>query len=553
MTNIHLLNDPNKIVYSEIINTKSTFILSGYFWGRSRVNENSVDSLTYLQQVERMISTCRKHKINYYFVEYPIFEQKQLYITALSLKSQFILNTLDKFPNLKVINVDTDFTILQYPHIFDMDADCFFINWYYDNDCLNPYQLELPGGVLGFANTHTAKVVLNVLNNYILKHPNLAEDKTFSGIFTRNFFNIYCRCVWLPYNYMYMFLSHDYDQSTSKYTRVSGYTRELKDSPYSKNNLVIVHKDLETHELDNVRSKRLGTKSIWPPNFYRQQGQKLRCLNGITFNNYVNYGHTKAQIKHFSIDFQERTGYKNLLLPEIHINTVKLARPEEHLVNNMNFVVVSLYHKDTDESVIQRFKNKCTQYKYDYVLFTASKKINKAILFYKTLTKYKKNIVYVDINHAIKCDLIWSVKNMDIMTYNINNTPKCYDPRVLNTANDNLYYLSYNKLVLQFLHIWSHYNKNLDYQHKAFEYAFNKSLSVNKLRCYWLPSTFLVGKINNNYSNSQLVMKQFIKQLPQCGIKPKLTADGDTLPTHYFGSKSSQQPYNRYGQLFLEY
>jgi hypothetical protein len=549
-TNAYLLNDPNKKVYSEILNEKSTFILSSMFWGRNRVNENSVDKLTYLQQVERIISNCREHKINYYFVEYPIFEEKGMYITALSLKSQFILNTLDKFPTHKVINVDTDFTILQYPHIFDMDADCFFINWYYNDDCFNPFQLELPGGVLGFANTHSAKVILNILNNYILKNPNLAEDKTFSGIFTRNFFNIYTRCVWLPYNYMYMFQKHEYDQENSKYTSISSYTKELKDSNYNKKDLVIVHRDLETYELLNIRSKRIGTKSIWPPNFYKQQGQKLRCLNGLKFNNYVNYGLTKAQIKHFSVDFKERDGYNNMILPKITFDQVKKSINEKYLNYNSNYIIITI---SQDKSLIQHFKNKCDKYNINHIV--CKDNINKAQLFYKTLFKYKKNLLYVDISaklDKILKDNIWNVKNMDLMTVNLDNTSSCYDPRILKTFNDNLYFLAYNKLTLQFLQIWNHYITGLDFQHKAFEYAFNKSLSINKLRCYWL-SNHYIGKNNDKYSNNQTRMKTFIKKIPQCGIKPKLTKDGNTLPTHFYGSKNSQSVHNKYGKLFLEF
>jgi len=554
MNNAYLLDIPSKIEYTEILNPESTFILSGMFWGRNRVNENSVDKLTYLQQVERIINNCQEHKINYYFVEYPVFETKGMYITALSLKSQFILNTLDKFKHLKVINVDTDFTILQYPHIFDMDADCFFINWYYRNNCFNPFQLELPGGVLGFANTHNAKVILNILNKYILKNPNLAEDKTFSGIFTRNFFNIYSRCVWLPYNYMYMFQTHGYDQEKNKYTSISSYTKELQESNYSKKDLVIVHRDLETYELLNVRSKRIGTKSIWPPNFYRQQGQKLRCLNGITFNNYVNYGLTKPQIKQFIVDFKERSEYKeykNKLLPKMTFDNIKINK-ESNLAHDLNFIIITIC---TNEDLINNFKNKCNHYNLNYIIFKTLEH-SKPQLFYKTLKKYKKNIVYIDINETVSMSLIknkiWNVKNIDLMTVNLNNTSKCYDPRVLNTMNDNLYYLAYNNLTLQFLQIWNNYNSKTN-QHKAFEYAFNKSLSINKLRCFWLSEQYIIGQNNNKYLKSQINMKIFIKKIPQCGIKPNLTKNGDTLQSHYHGSKISQQPYNKYANLFLEF
>jgi hypothetical protein len=139
------------------------------------------------------------------------------------------------------------------------------------------------------------------------------------------------------------------------------------------------------------------------------------------------------------------------------------------------------------------------------------------------------------------------------MLVNLYNTSHCYDPRVLKTVNDNLYYLAYNNLTLQFLQIWNYYINDYKFQHKSFEYAFNKSLSINKLRCFWLSTKYLIGENNDKYSSNQITMKTFTKKLPQCGIKPPLTKNGDTLPTHFFGSKYSQSSYNKYGKLFLEY
>lgn len=147
---------------------------------------------------------------------------------------------------------------------------------------------------------------------------------------------------------------------------------------------------------------------------------------------------------------------------------------------------------------------------------------------------------------------IWNVKNMDLISLNLYNTSSCYDPRILKTVNDNLYFLAYNTLILQFLQIWNHYNTDLNHQHKAFEYAFNKSLSINKLRCYWLSNKYIIGKNNDNYSYKQYTMKTFIKKLPQCGIKPSLV-NGNTLPAHNYGSKKSQIGNNKYGKLFLQF
>lgn len=564
---INLLNDSNKKVYSEILNENSTFLLSGYFWGNDRINENSIYKLTYQQQTERLINGCKKHKVNYYFVYLPIFEKKGMYIEALSLKSQFILNTLNKFPNLKVINIDTDFCLEAYPHIFDIDADCFFINWYFNNNCANPYQLELPGGVLGFANTHNAKTALHILNNYILKNPNLAEDKTFSGIFTRHFFNVYTRTVFLPYNYMYMYQEHVYVVGKG-YTHIASDKEEFNDDNiYSKNDMVITHKDIETCELEDVRKKRVGTKNIWPPNFYSQQGQKLRCFNNndIQFINYINYGLNNKQIKQYMIDFKERISYGlfiNKLLPSLKKSSLQKLNAKKNFNNNTNnnlLLIVTMVNKSTNEKIIEKFKENCNKYKLNYVIYNESKpNIDKSLLFSRVLKKYKKNILYLNIN-TFSFPKIFTVKNMDLITININNTfitKKCYDPRILKTLNDNLYYFAYTPIVLEFLQIWNYFNTNLNNQHKNMEYAFNKSLSINKLRCYWLTKKDISLnnlEYDNTYTKQQLKMKLFTNTLPQCGLKPKLDKYGKPLSSHFYGSKYGQIGNNKYSKLFLEF
>jgi hypothetical protein len=191
---------------SEILNPKSSFILVSYYWGEDVVNKGSVYGLTYGQQVKRIIKDCQKLNINYYFVRMIEFEKKGTYQQALSYKPGFIQKCLDLFPNYKCIFLDTDLRVLNYPHLFEVDADCFFINWNeYDWGCYNPYQIVVPGAVLGFANNKGSREMLKILTDYMNKHQHLAEDKTFSGIITRHFMNVYLRCVWLPETYLYMF------------------------------------------------------------------------------------------------------------------------------------------------------------------------------------------------------------------------------------------------------------------------------------------------------------------------------------------------------------
>lgn len=564
------LNDG--IVQSEILNPKSTFMICSYWWGNGVVNKNSVRGLTYDQQVNRLISQCRKLKINYYFIRFPIFEQKGMYQIALGLKGEFIMKCLLQFPKYKVIYIDTDLQILQYPHLFDIDADCYFLNWNeYDFDCYNPFQLELPGGILGFANTHGARTLLTILNSYMIKNLHLAEDKSFSGIITRHFMGTYLRCVWLPLNYMYMFGKHKYDPTIGKYTHIADFKEELKNEDYSLRDLVMIHEDFETGALDDVFFQRVGKVSRWPPNVYRQLGEKLRCLK-VTFNNYVDFNLNKNQLKDYLPDFKIREVedvYKNKKLIKEVSSNIYCKLYSKNLNNISNYILVSLFDKTIDQNLLTSFKEYCNRFNINYLIYKSNKRdyanICKPTLFLNILQQYKKNIVFVDITTKLRRDpTLFKVKNMDFMTINLNNTSvtktKCSDLRILKTLNDNLYFFAYNKVVLDFLKIWSEYNDNLNFQHKNLEYAFNKSLATNRLRCYWFPKEYLVGPIlkysqinhffNHNYPNKY--MRQFTKNIQQCSIKPSLD-DGLPRRTHYYGSNNGSVYHNKYGKLFLEF
>lgn len=564
------LNDG--IVQSEILNEKSTFMICSYWWGNGVINKNSVRGLTYDQQVDRLITQCRKLKINYYFIRFPIFEQKGMYQIALGLKGEFIMRCLLQFPKYKVIYIDTDLQILQYPHLFDIDADCYFLNWNeYDFDCYNPFQLELPGGILGFANTHGARTLLTILNSYMIKNLHLAEDKSFSGIITRHFMGTYLRCVWLPLNYMYMFGKHKYDPTIGKYTYIADFKHELKNEDYKLRDLVMIHEDFETGALDDVFFQRVGKVSRWPPNVYRQLGEKLRCLK-VTFNNYVDFNLNKNQLKDYLPDFKIREAedvYKNKKLIKDVSTNIHCKLHSKNLKDVSNYILVSLFDNKISKEVITSFKEYCNRFNINYLLYKSNKKdytkISKPTLFLSILKQYKKNIVYVDITTQLKRDpILFKVKNMDFMTINLNNTSvtktKCSDLRILKTLNDNLYFFAYNNVVLDFLKIWYEYNDDLEFQHKNLEYAFNKSLVTNRLRCYWFPKEYLVGPIlkytqineffNHNYPNKN--MRKFTKSVQQCSIKPSLD-DGLPRKTHYYGSNNGSVYHNRYGKLFLEF
>lgn len=568
----------NGIVQSDIINQKSKFIMTGYWWGRGNLNKNSIHKFTYDQQVDRIIEQCKALGINYYFVEYPVFSQKGMYQKAINLKIQFMINTLEIFPDHTVVMIDTDLSILQYPSLFDMDSDCFFINWNAaDTHCFNPYELLLPGGIMAFGNTHNAKTMLKLFNKYLLKHSHLAEDKLFSGFITRNLLNTYLRCVWLPYNYMYMYENHEYKPYVG-YTKILTLKEELKDSEYKPSDIVIAHEDFETGALDDVFAQRV-TKNRFPPWHYKQMGEKLRCLK-VRFNNYTNYNITLKQHKHLHKDLKNLENdnvIKNKLITFINKDELKKTREsiyEHEILNDLpGPILVTLCSDDTDHVYINNFKESCVKFNLNYIIFFVKNKddISQPQLIYNTLLKYRKNVVYVDIHTQIKKNpQIFNVKNMDFMTINLDSThlheKKCSDIRVLKTLNDKLYFFAYNHVVLDFLSIWNSFNKLGNFQHKYLEYAFNKSMSINKLRCYWFPMEYINGTVlhypkhlSRDYYSTEYPDKYsdkktyyFTKQIQQCGNKPPLK-NGDPLQTHFHGTVHGTTYHNVYGKFFLEY
>jgi hypothetical protein len=573
MQYVKLLDNP--IEYTEILNDKSNFVIVSYFWGKNNVNKNSIKKLTYGQQVERLISNCRKFSVNYYIAEYPVFEKSGSYQIALGLKGHFITKCSEKFAKT-IAFVDSDLQLLRYPEIFEIDADCFFVNWNeYQLSCYNPYQVELPGGILGFGNTFGAKTLLHILNEFMLKHLHLAEDKSFSGVISRHFMNTYLRCVWIPANYLHLNMSHIYNPSIGEYTHIASLNEDLKaGGDYKLKDIVFLHEDFETGDLDDVFQSRI-TKNRWPYDLYRKLGQKLRCET-IKYLNYTDFNLNQKQLIHYEPDFKmkERENViKNLKIP-------KLEKLNEHLykiyssinLNNTGPIIISLYsNTQTSQNVVDNFVNKCKMFNFNYLIYRTKDvlKINKPILFYKLLNKYKSNICYLDINYLIKKNpQLINVKNMDFMTLNLDNTSidgyLCSDIRILRTLNDNLYFFAYNNVVLEFLRIWASFNKNLKYQHKNLEYAFNISIAINKLRCYWFSKDYILGPIltfpknmtfsffNNTYGSLSEKFKKLTKSLQVCGIKPDLK-NGEPTKAHYYGSKNGNIYHNHYGKQFLEF
>ena len=564
----------NPIVKSEILNNESSFIICSYYWGHNNISKNSIKNLTYGQYADRLIDNCKKLNINYNIERFPIFAEKKLYQLALALKGEFILNCLNKFPNHKVIFIDIDLQILKFPVLFEIDADCFFINWNeYDFDCYNPYQIQLPGAILGFANTFNARAMLGILNKFMIKNLHLAEDRAYSGIISRNFMNTYLRCVWLPESYMFMFSNHVYDPKLSKYTLVLPLSGHLTDYNYREKDIVMIHEDFETGALDDVYESRVGKVDRAPKNEYKLKGEKLRCQK-IKYRNYIDFNLTYEQYLDFSVDYRDKQRefiFKNVYLKKIPDTNIDIH--ESNIKMNNGPLVISFIDPSVSIEIIKTFIDNCNKFNLDYIIYKHHRNysnINKPQLFHKILKDHPGNsIIYLDIYYLIKkTPEMFNVKNMDFMTINLDQTnlayKTCSDIRILRTLNDNLYFFANNNVTLQFLQIWYEFNKQLKHQHKNLEYAFNISMSINKMRCYWFPKEYIIGPIlnfpknktfsffNNIYSKTTSIFSKIATKLERCGVASPLDEDGEPQRDHHFASKNGQIYHNKYGKEFLQ-
>jgi hypothetical protein len=542
------------IVQTEMLNEKSSFYLVSYYWGKGRKNKGSIRGLTYDEQVDRLIHDCRKAKVNYYFVRYPSLEQGVPYQDALGLKPKFIQYALDQFPDHKCIFVDTDLRLLRYPHLFEVDADCWFLNWnelHYD--CYNPLQLELPGGVLGFANTHNARQLLKILTKSL--NVRYAEDKTFSGVITRNFLNQYCRCVWLPENYMYMFSGHEYEPGKG-YTKIVSYREELSNSHYSFKDIVIAHEDFETGALDDVFKEKVG-RSRWPPNVDRQMGEKLRCYD-IKFETYTDWGLTSEQQRQVRVDAElRRKGglIRTKTVPKKEDFDFPRMVKKTVVTGASPFVVVSMVDNQTDPKRIKKFEEMLRSHNSDGVVYKVDdvSKTSKALLLYKAMRSLARPVLYMDIKAVMRrVPEYLMTKNMDFMMYNLNadfGMSKCYDPRILKAMNDDVLYFADNKITREFLLIWAKHTRKkhlASLQHKSLEYAFNVSNALNKLRCYWLPSARGERLGYDDYTKAKVLTRS----LEQCGLKPARSEKSEPYYSHRYGSRG-KRGVNKHGHKFL--
>ena len=535
------------------ISNKSNFILVSYYWGKGVQNKGSIFKYTYDQQAQNMIERCRKLNINYYFVYIKEFESLS-YQIALGYKFDFIKYCLDKFNNIKnIVFIDTDMKILQYPILLEKEADVFFVNWNTINfECFNILQLELPGAILGFGNNLIGRKVLNTITRIMDKK--YAEDKTLSGYFTRQFFNVFCRCVWLPETYLFMFQEHIYEPGKG-YTKLASYKKELKNHDLKLSDLVISHEDYETGELHDVYEKRVGYER-YPPMTDTYMGEKLRCMVS-KFDLYPQMSNNKKQIKQYEpmLDMFMDKDIANVYY-------INIKKELKNINKNLNYVNENYIYKYETESKIlivhtldnenisryEKLMKKYEEKEYSYILLNNNMDIPTILLL--LMEKYtNKNILYMgDIDdYNIKfIELYENNEWIDFSCYNY--IDKCSDYRILYTKTMYPMYFKNEELVKNFILIWSTYNKESFYdkniEHKSLEYCLNKTISVNEMRCQWLYTKTIkkyfskkfIQKIHKRKYNTPKNINKLRDRLTQCGIKPKRNENG-YLRTHFKNSK----------------
>lgn len=522
------------IVYSNMNNDhNSRFYLAAFYWGSNNINKNSIYNYTYEQQVQNLIADCNKFGVNYFFIRVDSFV-KYPYQSVLNLKPTFILYCLNKIKSLTCIYIDTDIRMLKYPELFNTDNDIFVLNWFVtETDCISPYTYDIPGAILGFANNDETK---KFLNNIIIHQPLTMEDKYLSMVLTGSFVAVSMRIMALPTTYLFMFLNHEYIPNYG-YKNISTFDNELKLQGYTKNNIVFIHSDFETGELDDVYNSKIHIDRF-PNRFNKIIGKKLRCVTKQLWY-YRNFGLTRSQEDQFQSDNKmfKKKMIKRDIIPINSYTNLNIQKNVIKTYNGVTNIVITIIDSTTPKSKITKFEKKILKYGIKCIILKKnnSKPLNIPKLYYSILGGYLENeiVAFADINTKFTKEirLVLMENNIDFCVRNSNASnrlnSKCFDPRVLNCTDirSNTFIMLRNcNIVRQFLCIYSEFNKRIRDPIEALNTAFNKSMALSKMRCMWLST------------NRNIKSKGFGKYIEQCGTKEELDDNNSSRKQHYHGS-----------------
>lgn len=550
-----------------IVNKKSNFCITGYYWGKNNVNRNSREGKTYGELAQRMIDSCKKNMCNYFMAEIPEFAKPGGYQIAINYKTSFVLHTLDFIAPRAAINIDTDMIITKYPALFDAEGiDYWGYNWYVDPriykgvypfNCYAPFILRTSGGIMAFANSVPAKRFIQQWKDLTDSMPGKAEDMTISVAFAANNEIAKLRCMWLPINYFLLPQLYEFNgyyniakkyQKFFPHLKFSGNKTSQKYT-YSKvfkltdSNIYIVHPEgLTTEEqaaLQGASSNRV------PDEYFVETGKKLRCLTN--FGKLINiprlYCDNTDQVKSFA--------QLNTCLDDLGYQKIEKTVPA--MKNKSTFSIIEEHIKGSN-GPLYVFVN-CLDmvlYHKDYIVCEYNKNNFKSYLIYKLMERYNRSIIYIS-----NC-LNITDKKLDIVEQECNSTygadfgcingngqkypvykktfiEACYDIRSLEAMTTDVLYFRNNKYGKNLLKLWNHCHKNNLDDRYSLSIAFNKYCCIIFMRVSWMsPSLYYpmkqkIFKVNIDpimLFDSSIVTQNvnLYDYFKQCGNKAKLSS-----------------------------
>jgi hypothetical protein len=514
-----------------IVNDKSNFCITGYYWGKNNVNRNSREGKTYGELAQRMIDSCVANNCNYFMCEVPEFAKPKMYQTGINFKPEFILHTLEFIAPRAVINIDTDMIITKFPALFDCTGiDYWGYNWYFDPritlrkypfDCFAPYILRTSGGIMAFGNSIPAKKFVKMWADYTASVPGKAEDMTISVNFAQNNEIMKLRCMWLPINYFLLpnlYEFENYYNIKKKYQKFFPHLEFSGDKTaqkykyttifdITKDNTYIVHPEGLTTE-EQAALQGASTNRV-PEEYLVETGKKLRCLTdmGMLINIPQLYCDNAEQVKSFSYVNKclDDLGYQKLHnnIPPIK-NKSYFTILEENIIDRIN----NLYVFVNSQTIPVAFDFNIKNHNYIVCDCDYNKPQSISYMIHKLIEKYNMSVVYISDCLNItdeKLDIIQEECGMsDFACINGNgqmdpvykNTiiKPCYDVRALETITTDILYFKNNKFGKNLLKLWNHCKTETLEERDALSIAFNRYGCIVFMRVNWFSPGFYVPK-----------------------------------------------------------
>lgn len=581
----------NAIITESIINPKSNFIITGYWWGKGNTNRNSRELMTYDQLANRLMNDCKKYNVNCILIEIPEFAVPGGYQFAINFKPTFIKYMVNAYPEKFIVTIDTDMTIKKYPSLFDLDYDFMGYNWNAEirgmfglMECYAPYTLHTSGGILGFRKSEIVNKLLDEWEKYSKKYPGKAEDRTMSAAFNAEPYLSQLRCLWLPMEYFIIPYFYEIkNQLTTlpeakkfftsrriKFDR-DGYTQKeyfpVKFYNIRKNDYVVIHPEKLTDE--EMAHQQGADPNRVPNEWYLYQGLKRRCLQPtrkIVINPTL-YLNTKKQIYDLKSanEMLEDAGFIKYSDKKMKIINKPITYRTRRNVTGKDIIISCV----SDSKIAEKLEKRLKKSGNNYVLY-----IGKGIEKYKpycilnTMRKYPgSRILYLGESLTIK----GSFKSLFLDFYefacvNASAYPvykprfvkkRCNDPRILQCLTTEIMMFRDTEFTRNLLIVWDNEIKRGDDRY-ALTVAYNKYQAVLWTRSFWLDPSYFVPRNNvfiKGFTPSKVKIQSDIEletwdkktdiydYLAQCGEKPRLKEEEYIPKTYYHGSAMKKYKY----------